>query len=220
MCSRSRIARASRSTAADISRRAIGSWRWSNCGRRNRRALSGSASPRWTSTRAARGPIFSAAASATASGGSSGGGIPRVSVLGEIPAKGIAFVELILADYGGDLVFDGQKLFVPIGLDFVDVEVRIVIEGELERAGEAFVLAQLAQARLVIALVVIFEFEIVELFEQIVDIAGFEFPAAEQDQLDADFRRGIEKHLVVRIVLGVPEDHLGAVHRAGAAAED
>ena len=43
-------------------------------------------------------------------------------VLGEIPAKRIAFVHLAFGQGVGDLVFHHQELLVPVGLEFVDVE--------------------------------------------------------------------------------------------------
>ena len=41
-----------------------------------------------------------------------------------------------------------QEFLVPVGLQFVDVEARVVVEGQFQRAGHAFVDAQLAQAGL------------------------------------------------------------------------
>src|SRR5690242_10787915 len=146
-----RIARARRSTAGAMSRKASGSFRSANAGLRKRRAAAGSASPRCASTLAARGERFSPAASPAASGGSAAGNTQRALVLGEIPAKRIAFVDLVFGDAGGDLVFDAQELFVPIGLKLVDVEPGVVIEGQLQRAGQALVTAQLSKPPLVVA---------------------------------------------------------------------
>src|SRR5882757_884131 len=130
MRSLSRMARAMRSIAAGMSRIVSGSCKSSNVGRRKWRAAAGSASPRCTSTLAAGGAMRSAAESAETAAGSGAGRCQRMPplVFGEKPAKGIALVEIFFGQAGGDLVFHGQVFFVPIGLHFVNVEPRIVIE--------------------------------------------------------------------------------------------
>src|SRR4051794_8936602 len=99
----------------------------------------------------------SAAQSAATATGSGAGRSQRKPpgpplILGEIPAKGIALVEIFFGQAGGDLVFYGQVFFVPIGLHLINVETRIVIERQLQRADLSLVAPQLAQAALVIAL--------------------------------------------------------------------
>src|SRR5215472_1946823 len=166
MRSPSRIARARRSTAAAMSRRARGSWRSSKVGLRKRRAAAGSARPRCTSTLEAGSESWSEAASSAAPEGIASGTIQRELILGEIPAKRVAFVEFVFGDAGGDFVLDAEELLVPVGLQFVDVEPRIVIEGQLQRAGHAFVGAQFPETRLVIALFVALELHVVKLFQK------------------------------------------------------
>src|SRR6516165_11260136 len=59
-----------RSTATRMSASAIGSCKWSSDGRRNRAAVSGSASPRWQRSLATMGSTFKAAARRPAAGAS------------------------------------------------------------------------------------------------------------------------------------------------------
>ena len=94
-----------------------------------------------------------------------------------------------------------------------------MIEGQFQRAGDAFVDAQFAQACLVVALLVAVELAVFELLQQVVDIAGLEFAGGEQDQLDAGLDGGIEEHLVIGIMFGIPEHHRRAFERARAAVE-
>jgi hypothetical protein len=64
------------------------------------------------------------AESARTISGSGDGRTQRVPplILGEIPAKGIALVEILFGHGGGDLVFYGQVFLIPVGLEFVNVE--------------------------------------------------------------------------------------------------
>src|SRR5215831_9178153 len=164
-----------------------------------------SENPRRTRTLAAAGSTFRAAERAATTEGSSAGKCQRADglILGEIPAKRVAFVVLALCNGAGDLVFRDQKFFVPVGLEFVDVQSGIVIERKLERAGNAFVDAQFAEARLVIALLVAVQAGILELFQQVVDVARFEFTGAEKDHLDAGLDGGVEEHPVVGIMFAI-----------------
>src|SRR5580765_446917 len=154
MRSRSRIARAIRATASGISRMVSGSSRSSKLGFRKRRAAAGSESPRRTRTLAASVPIPRAPARAATVASSGAGNSQRAGalILGEIPAKRIAFVHIALGHGAGDLVFRQQELLVPVGLELVNVEIGIVVEGQFQGAGHTFVNPQLAQARLMIAL--------------------------------------------------------------------
>src|ERR1022692_3195813 len=152
MRSPARMARAMRSMAAGMSRMASGSCNSSKAGCRKRWAAAGSENPRCTSTLAAGGPIRRAAESAeTASGSGAGnsqraGGLTAGLILGVIAAKRVAFVLIALGHGARDLVFGDQKFLVPVGLEFVHVEVGIVVERQLQRAGHALVDAHLAQA--------------------------------------------------------------------------
>src|SRR4051794_29660358 len=221
MRSRSRMARARRSMAAGISRRVSGSCRSSKMGRRKWRAASGSANPRCTNTLAAGGAMRRAAESAATTAGSGAGMSQRVPlVFGEKPAKGIALVEILFGQAGGDLVFHGQVFLVPIGLHFVHVQPGIVVEGQFDGAGLPFVAAQVAEAALVIALLIAIHRHLVQLFEQVGDVLGSELASAEENQADAHFRGGVQEHLVVGVILRVPEHHLAPIERARRAAED
>ena len=66
--------------------------------------------------------------------------------------QGIAFVDP-LRHTGGDLVFDGQVFLIPVGLHFVHIQPRIVIEGKFQRA-PALPTGAAPQAILVVALLV------------------------------------------------------------------
>src|SRR5689334_11932532 len=133
------MARAIRSIAADMSRSASGSCRSSKAGRRKCCALSASVNPRCARTFAAGAARRKASRSALTICGSGDGNSQRVPplILGEIPAKGIALVEILFSQVGGDLVFHGQVFFVPVGLQLVHVEPRIVIESQFQRTGLA-----------------------------------------------------------------------------------
>src|SRR5450759_4025625 len=145
MRSRSRIARAMRSMATGMSRRVSGSCSSSKAGCRKRWAAAGSRNPRCTSTLAAAGPISRAAESAAAAWASGAGNTQRDPwpnaglILGVIPAKRVAFVQIALGHGARDLVLRHQEFVVPVGLEFVHVEVGIVVERQFERAGHAFV---------------------------------------------------------------------------------
>src|SRR5216684_4978425 len=158
MGSLSRMARAIRSIAAGMSRIVSGSCKSSKVGRRKCRAAIGSDSPRCTRTFAAGGPMRKAAESAETAAGSGAGRRQRISrretesVFGEKPAKGIALVEIFFGQTRGDLVFHGQVFFVPIRLHLVNVEPRIMIEGQLQRANLSLIATQIAQPVLVIPL--------------------------------------------------------------------
>src|SRR6476646_3748989 len=173
MRSRSRMARAIRSTAAGMSRRVIGSCSSSKAGCKNRLAAAWSEKPRCTSTLAAAGPICRAADKAVTICGSGAGSTQRAGglILGEIPAKLVAFVQIVLCHRVRDLVFRDEKLLVPVGLEFVDVQAGIVVEGQFQRAGHSFVDAQLAHAGLVFALPLPVHFQILDLLQQVVDVA-------------------------------------------------
>src|SRR5258708_7805636 len=221
MRSRSRIARAMRSMAAGMSRRVSGSCSSSNAGCRNRLAAAGSVNPRCTSTLAAAGPTCRAADKAETTAASGVGSTQRGAglILGVIPAKRVAFVRIALGQCACDLVFRDQKFLVPVGLEFVHVEGVVVIERQFERASHAFVDAQLTQAGLVVPLLVTVHPEILDLLQQVVDVAGLEFASGEEDQLDAGLDGGVQEHLVVRIMFAIPEHHLGVFQSSWSTAE-
>src|ERR1019366_1471967 len=158
MRSPARMARAMRSMAAGMSRMESGSCSSSKAGCRKRWAAAGSENPRCTSTLAAGGPIRRAAESAeTASGSGAGnsqraGGLTAGLILGVIPAKRVAFVLIALGHGARDFVLSHQEFLVPVGLEFVHVEVGIVVERQFHGAGHPFVDAQLAQAVLVVGI--------------------------------------------------------------------
>src|SRR3954452_6609731 len=116
------MARAMRSMAAGMSRRVIGSCNSSNAGRRKRLAAAASENPRCASTLAVAGPICSAAHKAATTCVSGAGSTQREPgagaglVLGEIPAKLVAFVQIVFGHGVCDLVLRHQELLVPIGL--------------------------------------------------------------------------------------------------------
>ena len=144
-----------------MSRMVSGSCRSSKAGCRKRRAAAGSAKPRCTSTLAAGGADAAARRPAPATAAASGAGqeparrartnswrnTRQANRLRPVSSSAMA---------AGDLVFE-QEFLVPVGLQFVDVEAGIVVEGQFQRAGHAFVDAQLAQPRLVVALLVAVE---------------------------------------------------------------
>src|ERR1035441_8090693 len=212
MRSRPAMARAMRSTATAMSRMVSGSCSSSKAGCRKRWAAAESRNPRCTSTLAAGGPIPRAADSAATASASGAGNTQRDPcltaglILGVIPAKLVAFVHIAFRYGAGDLVFRDQEFLVPVGLEFVHVEVGIVVESQFQRARHAFVDVQLAQAGLVVALPVAIHLEILELLQQVVDVAGLEFAGGEQDHLDAGLDGGIQEHPVIGIMLTVPED--------------
>src|ERR1017187_5735817 len=226
MRSPARMARAMRSMAAGMSRMESGSCSSSKAGCRKRGAVAGSENPRCTSTLAAGGPIRRAAESAeTASGSGAGnsqraGGLTAGLILGVIAAKRVAFVLIALGHGARDLVFGDQEFLVPVGLEFVHVEVGIVVERQLQRAGHALVDAHLAQAVLVVALLVAVHADLLDLLQQVVDVAGLEFAGGEEDHLDAGLDGGVQEHPVVGIMLAVPEHHLGVFEDSRGAAEN
>src|ERR1019366_6716791 len=90
-------------------------------------------------------------------------------VLREVAAEGVALVHVFFIGHARyDLVLDAEKVFVPVGLHFVNVEAGMVIESQIQRAGDAFKDAQLAQARLVVSTLFAGEIAIVELRQKIV----------------------------------------------------
>src|SRR5690349_12035239 len=136
------MARSRRPSAAAMSRIASGSCRSSKAGHRNRRAASGSPSPRAASTFAAGAPMPRARASAVADSACTSGRTQRRtmgSVLGEIPAEGLVVAQLVVRGAGHDLLVELDELLVPVGLDFVHIQPLVVVERKLERAGLALV---------------------------------------------------------------------------------
>src|SRR5450432_125107 len=144
----SRMARCKRSRARSISSRAVGAWSAVSSGWRNPRALAGSVRPR----RASRQAIARGTPSSAASAGAQPGGVgssqrfrtrcaTAVSLVVGIESAhaGAALFPVLpmLGKAGGDLVGQFQKLVVPVGTNFVDVQAGIVVETELERARDA-----------------------------------------------------------------------------------
>src|ERR1700693_4183517 len=170
----------SRAMACGMSRRACGSCRSPREGCRNRRAAAGSPKPRWVNTLAAGDVMCSAAQRAATSLSPGVGNSQRASrmasVLGVISAQRFVVVEILVAGHAGDdLVFGGEKLFVPVGLHFVDVETGMKIESQLQRARLSFVSTQAAEPLLVIALLVTGNVQLFDLRHQVIQVAGFEF---------------------------------------------
>ena len=58
-----------------------------------------------------------------------------------------------------------------------------MVEGQFQGAGDAFERAEFAQAALVVAALVACQFAVVELRQKLVDVAGLELAAGEEDQL-------------------------------------
>src|SRR4051794_2414881 len=102
----------------------------SNAGWRNRRASTGSENPRCTSTLAAAVPISKAVDSVETAAPSGEDSTQRDDglILGEIPAKRVAFVDFALGHGTSDFVFRDQEFLVPVGLKLVDVEAGIMVE--------------------------------------------------------------------------------------------
>src|SRR5579883_529119 len=201
MRSRPRMARRSRSSARSMSRIRKGSQSWSSEGARKRRASSGAASPRFTSTCATGLPTPSAADKTPTARGFGAGSVQRAgfaiapSVLGKIPAQRVAalFEIVFIAEPRIDLFFQVQKLLVPVGLHFVHVQAGMMVKGE---------------------------FAVVELFGQFVEIGALEFRRGKQDQSGSRFARDIQKRLIVGMVFHIPEHHGEALQPARAAAEN
>ena len=146
---------------------------------------------------------------------------PDVVVLREVAAEGVALVQVFFIGHPRyDLVLDAEEVFVPVGLHFVNVEAGMVIERQVERAGDAFEDAQLAQARLVIAALFAGELAVVELRQKIVHVGGFKLASGKHHEVDSGLAGDFQKHPVVGVVLGVPEDHGRAFHTPGTAVED
>src|SRR5208283_3869789 len=80
----------------------------------------------------------------------------RLSVLRKVAGQRVGLV--VVGGPGHDFVFDAAEFVVPIRLQFVNVEARIVVEGQFQRAGEAGEDAQLAQTRFVLAALLAAEF--------------------------------------------------------------
>ena len=153
-----------------------GSCRSSKAGRRKRRAAAGSANPR-------RDQHLARPAGRLQRGGQRGDsrGVGRGKQPARRPARTNSWrnsrqaespsSSIVVGHGAGDLVLDAQELLVPVGLQFVDVEAGMVVEGQFQRAGHAFVDAQLAQARFVVALLVAVDVAVLELRQQVVDVA-------------------------------------------------
>src|SRR5579883_34761 len=228
MRSRPRMARRSRSSARSMSRIRKGSQSWSSEGARKRRASSGAASPRFTSTCATGLPTPSAADKTPTARGFGAGSVQRAgfaiapSVLGKIPAQRVAalFEIVFIAEPRIDLFFQVQKLLVPVGLHFVHVQAGMMVKCEFERTGHALEDAQFADSSFVLAPLFPGEFAVVELFGQFVEIGALEFRRGKQDQSGSRFARDIQKRLIVGMVFHIPEHHGEALQPARAAAEN
>src|SRR3954453_12022615 len=74
------------------------------------------------------------------------------SVLREISAERLVFVEVVIAEAGDDLFIEGQVFLIPVRLKLVDVKPLVVIESQLDRAGYADIGSQVTQAGAVFTL--------------------------------------------------------------------
>src|ERR1019366_2153785 len=73
-------------------------------------------------------------------------------VVGEVAVERVALVQVFFIGHPRyDLVLHTEEVLVPVGLHFKNVEAGMVVESQVERAGDAFEDAQLAQARFVIS---------------------------------------------------------------------
>src|SRR5215472_16809840 len=142
------MAESNRSTARGISRISRGSCRSASEGARKRRAASTLASPRATNTRAAGAPRpreDSRFVANDTTRSASAGNSQRLVLREVVAERAVVIINVFVfshAEARQNLVFDIQELGKPIGLHLVNVKPRIIVKGELERAGDAFILAQ------------------------------------------------------------------------------
>src|ERR1035437_1845384 len=98
-------------------------------------------------------------------------------VLREVAAEGVALVHVFFIGHPRyDLVLAAEEVFVPVGLHLVDVEAGMVVESQIQRAGDTFEDAQLAQARFVVSTLFAGEIAVVELRQKIVQVGGCKLP--------------------------------------------
>src|SRR5690348_14501610 len=83
----------------------------------------------------------------------------------------------------------------------------MMIEGHFQRAGHSFEHAQVTEPPLKIAPLFACEIAFLELLQRLINFHRFEFAGGEQDHLGADFTGGVEKHLIIRVALAVPDHH-------------
>ena len=91
----------------------------------------------------------------------------------------------------------------------------MVIERQVERAGDAFEDAHLAQARLVVSTLFAGELAVLELRQKLVDVGGFKLASAEYHEVDSGLAGDFQKHPEIGEVPGIPEDHRRAFQTSG-----
>ena len=96
----------------------------------------------------------------------------------------------------------------------------MVIESQIQRAGDAFEDAQLAQARFVVSTLFAGELAVVELRQKIVDVGGFKLASGVHHEVDSGLAGDLQKHPEVGVALGIPEDHGRSFQTPGMAVED
>ncbi len=121
--------------------------------------------------------------------------------------------------HGVDFLTGVEEIDVPVGLRFVDVKVRAVIERDFERAGLAHVPSRSSQPVLEFAAFLARESGVFELFEDFVDFFFRQFRRGEQNELLACLARDVEKGTVIGAALGIPGDDGETFERSGMAAE-
>jgi hypothetical protein len=162
-----------------------------------------------------------AAASGSGRESANGKGISRAAlVLGEVAAQRLVVVvhALAVGHERHDFVFHAEEFVVPVGLHFVDVQARVVVEGQFQRTGDAFMNAQFAQALFVVALLFAGELQIVQLANRS-SCRRLEFAAGEDDHAGFALDGDVQESLVIGMALGIPENHGLAVQSAGTAVE-
>jgi hypothetical protein len=104
---------------------------------------------------------------------------PARLIIRKIAAQAAVFGAFIFTrDMGHDFVLDLEEFLVPIWLQFIDIQAQMIVESQFDRAGNAEVRAQVAQALFVVAALVALEAAFVELRQQVVDVEASNSRAA------------------------------------------